>query len=71
MKGMSKTLTMKEFNRMTNEYDKVKYKCKCGHNVIIPKWVDKNICSWCGNYVFKDKKTEFEYRMQEKINKRK
>ena len=37
------------------EYDKVKYMCKCGHRVVIPKWVDKMPCDWCGNYVFKTK----------------
>lgn len=65
---MEKILTVKEFERMTEEYDKVKYKCsKCGHKEIIPKWKDKTICSWCGNYVFKDKKEEFKYRIKEKI----
>lgn len=69
MLGMSKTLTTKEYNRMSDEYDKVKFMCKCGHKVIIPKWVDKQICSWCGQYVFKDEKEEFKYRIQEKMNK--
>ena len=53
---MEKLLTDKEFKRMTEEYDKVKYLCKCGHRVIIPSYVDKQLCNWCGNYVFKDKK---------------
>lgn len=64
---MKKLLSTEEFNRMSDEYDKVKYKCKCGHRVIIPKWIDKNLCRWCGNYVFKDKKSEFEYRLKEKM----
>ena len=57
----------KEFERMSEEYDKVKYICKCGHRVIIPKWIDKNICDWCGNYVFKSKKDEDLYRIMEKM----
>ena len=60
-------LTVKEDITMMREYDKVKYKCKCGHSVIIPVWVDKNVCDWCGNYVFRDKKKEFEYRVKEKM----
>jgi len=64
---MDHILTIKEFKKMTDEYDKVKYKCKCGHRVVIPKWVDKQLCDWCGSYVFKDKKREFEYRLKEKI----
>lgn len=64
---MKKLLSEKEFERMTDEYDKVKYMCKCGHRVIIPMWLDKQLCSWCGNYVFKNKVDEFKYRIGEKI----
>lgn len=42
-------------------------KCKCGHSVLFV--TDKKICSHCGNYVFKNKKVEFEYRMKEKLKK--
>ena len=64
---MDHILTIKEFKRMTDEYEKVKYICRCGHRVVIPKWVDKQLCDWCGRYVFKDKKTEFKYRIMEAI----
>ena len=30
--------------------------CKCGHSVFIPNHLEKIVCNWCGNYVFKDKK---------------
>ena len=49
---------------MTNN----RIKCKCGHSVDIPAKMGKVICNWCNNYVFKDKKTEFEYRMKERLN---
>ena len=58
-----------QYKRLTEEYDKVKYRCRCGHRVIIPNKIDKNICSWCGNYVFKSKEEEFKYRVKEKICK--
>ena len=64
---MEKLLNNEEWRRMSQEYDKVKYQCKCGHKVIIPNRIDKNVCDWCGNYVFKDKKDEFKYRVKEKI----
>lgn len=64
---MDHILTLKEFKRMTDEYEKVKYICKCGHRVVIPKWVDKQLCDWCGRYVFKDKRSEFKYRIKEII----
>ncbi len=66
---MGKILSVKEFERMTDEYCKVKYLCKCGHRVIIPNWVDKQLCNWCGNYVFKTKEDEFKFRMKEKMRK--
>ena len=30
----------------------------------------KQLCDWCGRYIFKDKETEFKYRLKEKINQR-
>ena len=29
-------MSTKEWKRHTAEYDKVKYKCSCGHRVVIP-----------------------------------
>lgn len=66
---MEKVLTVAEYERMQDEYDKVKYMCKCGRKVVIPKWQEKSLCDWCGRYVFKDKKDEFKYRMKERIIK--
>lgn len=64
---MYKTLTIKEYERMSDEYDKVKYVCKhCGHKTVIPNKVEKRLCSWCGNYVFKNEQAEFKYRLEEK-----
>lgn len=58
-------LSDEEFERLSREYEKVRYKCKCGHSVIIPTWVDKQLCNWCGNYVYKDKKDEFKNKLKE------
>ena len=59
--------TVKEYRRMTEEYDKVLYRCKCGHRVVIPYWVEKQVCDWCGRYVFKTKEDEFKYRLKERL----
>lgn len=67
---MHKTLTVKEYERMCNEYDKVKYVCKwCGRKSIIPYNIEKVECSWCHHYVFKNKQDEFKYRVNEKLKK--
>lgn len=42
-----------------------KYLCKCGHIVCIPAFREKVLCKWCGEYVFTDKRKEFEYRLLE------
>ena len=49
------------------EKERVKYKkyCKCGHSMIFypMEHKDKKPCSWCGHYVFINKKVEFKYRL--------
>ena len=64
---MKKIFNNDEWKRMADNYDKVKYKCKCGHKTVIPEWKEKGLCGWCGSYVFKSKKDEFDYRMREMI----
>lgn len=65
---MRRVLSIKEHERMTEELDKVKYRCKCGHRVIITNNREKALCGWCNNYVFKDKREEMKYRVKEKLN---
>lgn len=60
----------KEIIKYAEEISKGKIKCRCGHSVIIPPNINKVICHWCGKYVFKDKKAEFEYRIKEQFNKK-
>lgn len=59
-----KVMSNAEYERMTVELDKVKVRCKCGHRVIIPIWEDKQLCSWCKNYVYRDKRIEFKERLK-------
>lgn len=54
---------IKEDMKKDIEYYKSCVKCdKCGHSIMLGR-NDKKICEWCGKYIFKDKKTEFMYRM--------
>ena len=62
-------LTFRELQNYDKSLENVKFKCKCGHRTVIPKGIEKQICSWCGHYVFRDKKVEFEYRMKERLKK--
>lgn len=64
--------TFAEDDRMFEEYSKHKVRCKhCGHNSTIPVYVDKRVCSWCGNYVFRTPEIEFKFRLDQEIKKRK
>lgn len=49
-------------------YSQFKVKCKCGHVVVISPINTKKLCSFCGNYIYRDKKDEFKERMKEKLN---
>ena len=62
-------MKFKEIERYAQILQKGKKKCKCGHSIIVPPHVDKVVCNWCGKYVFKNKKVEFEYRFRESMNK--
>ena len=40
-------------------------KCaNCGHTMLLGI-KGRRICSWCGHYIFKNKRQEFEYRLKE------
>ena len=52
----------------SNCYQANKFACKnCGHKQLVPVFMGKNICDWCGNYVFREEKDEFKYRLKEKL----
>ena len=65
--GYKQKFNKKEMDRMFNTYTQNTYKCKCGHSVVIAKYVDKIVCNHCGKYVFREKKDEFIYRLKEVI----
>lgn len=44
-----------------------RYKCKCGHTLILRPCEEKKLCSYCGNYFYKDKKMEFKKLLKERI----
>lgn len=56
-----------EYQRKSDELDKVKIRCKCGHRVVVPMWVDKSMCTWCKHYVYRNKQLEFRERLKQKL----
>ena len=67
LEGYRHPYNKKEMDKMPSNYRKNTYKCKCGHSIVIAYNCEKVVCSYCGNYVFKNKKDEFKYRMRERI----
>lgn len=51
-------------------YNQNKFPCKhCGHKQLVPNFMKRNLCDWCGHWVFRNDKDEFEFRMQEQIKR--
>lgn len=66
---MNNYLDFKLMQKKLDDIQKTSYKCKCGHTVVITNKSGMAICSFCQNAVFKDKKTEFDYRIKENLIK--
>ena len=58
----------KEDSKKLDFYSKNSIKCKCGHTNFLGSR-EKIICSWCGEYVFRNKRIEFLYRIGELLKK--
>ena len=60
-------------DKMLEERTKYKVYCKCGHGEVFYPFEKKNkkICSWCGYYVYKNKRIEFKDRLNSLMCKNK
>lgn len=69
---MSNWLTIEEIDRKIQDIQVCKRYCKhCGHSLIIIARRDYVECSYCHNFVFRDEKSEFMYRMKQNLIKEK
>lgn len=59
-----------EEERLSNVKNQLTITCRCGHRIFIPIYVKKELCKWCGNYVFRDKNLEFQYRLNANLSKK-
>lgn len=41
--------------------------CKCGHSIIMPKYLDKRLCDWCGHWVYRTKEIEFKEKLKSQM----
>lgn len=64
-------LNFREITILSGEQTRSRKLCKvCGHSMLLGK-KDKVICNHCGNYIFKDDVTEFNFRLREKMLRQK
>lgn len=63
--------SVKDDTKLFNEYVKHVHKCSCGHSVkIYPmEHITRKICTYCGKYVYINKKEEFKDRLKERLRK--
>ena len=54
--------------KFKDELSKHKVKCKCGHTMILIN-VPSDICTWCGNKVYRSKKDEFDDKIKKIVKK--
>lgn len=62
-------MNFKEMREHELKLLKLNVKCKCGHTVNFTSNKNKIICSWCGNYVYKNKKVEFIEKLKKEMRK--
>lgn len=60
-------MTFNEIKKYSNEINKLKVQCEiCGRKQTFPVWVDKQVCDWCGHYVYRTKEIEFKEKLRQK-----
>lgn len=62
---MGSKLSYKEIEKYAQVMTKSKVKCKCSHKVNIPAYLDRVICDWCKNYVYRTPELEEEYKKKD------
>lgn len=66
---MNQWLSLNEISQLYEEKQKYRHICKCGHTVYIANKTGRAECNYCHRLVFKDAKTELEYRMKQNLIK--
>ena len=62
-------LTNAEIIKRGEIFADYRIKCpNCGHSITLTNRFGRVLCNWCGKWVYKDSKTEFKYKLKEKIN---
>lgn len=55
---------MKNIQKLEDKLSLLKVKCKCGHVIVMPVYIDKLICNWCGRIVQNNTLMYFKYKIK-------
>ena len=66
---MRKKIPYDRVSKYSDAMEELKVKCTCGHTTVMPVFVDKKICSYCGNIVKNNTKAYFIYKMRKELIK--
>ena len=59
-----------EIEKEHQYYTEHRVLCKCGHSMLVTSKDGKELCTFCGQYVFATPKLEFKYRIKEKLRRK-
>lgn len=62
-------MKISELDKYASILKDYKTTCMCGHRMLIPYHIDKMICSWYGNYVYRNKRVEFKDKLKREMKK--
>ena len=64
-------LTKKQIENIANAKETLKRKCKhCGRRKVIPVYVDRILCDWCGLWIYREPNIEFKYKLEEQMKRK-
>ena len=66
---MKKSKGIKLIEKYQDNLEELKVKCKCGHSLTMPAFVNKGICSYCGSTVYNNTKLHFKYKLRKEMEK--
>lgn len=64
-------LTTKQLEDIAHAKETLKRKCKhCGRRKVIPVYVDRILCDWCGFWIYREPNIEFKYKLEEQMKRK-
>lgn len=61
---------IKDLVKYQDELSKLVVKCTCGHSKMIPVFLDKVLCDYCGKTIKNTTKLHFKYKLRKLIKEK-